>query len=263
MQNSETQIDQALKAITKAIDDYNNIVKRVKPKKKFKDIVEFANNLNFRQDTLTTKLSLYGYQERILRTLVDDNTSVVKLKIPRQMGTTLMYCIYILWIIYNSDDWQNIAMFLLREEIARCSRDVFYSLVLQNNDLFKVICNSKNVLHINNAKISFSTLTEPEICGQAYNHVIIDHIDLFDRSKLQTMREILYPVISSKNKNKLWYSTSPENNESFWYNSTIVSVKWWEMPRYSNGKIDPIGWKNTMIRSIGDVSYFKEAYGND
>lgn len=114
MQSSETQIDQALKAITKAIDDYNNIVKKAESKKKFKDIVEFANNLNLWQDPLTSKLSLYGYQERILKHMAENATSPHgphKLKLPRQMGATLMYCIYMLWSIYNTDDWQNIAFF--------------------------------------------------------------------------------------------------------------------------------------------------------
>ena len=234
-----------------------------------KNILYFAENFFYiiNLDRGKEKITLHGYQKKILRSLRDSRFVVCLAS--RQIGKTTLMTIYALWIACFYED-QRILVVANKEQTAI---NIFKRIRLAYEQLPNylkpgAVEYGKTAMVLGNgSSIGISTTSSDAGRGDSCNVLILDELAFIDNHLVEEFWKSVYPIISSSKRSKIFVASTPNGTGNLFH--TLYSgategtngwkaekVDWWEVP----GRDEE--WKDHTIRSMGSREAFDQEYGN-
>lgn len=204
-------------------------------------------------------LKLYSYQEKIIRTAIENRYTICKM--PRQAGKTTAIVVIMLWSILFQNNYR-VAILANKAEQAR---EILSRIQLAFEWLPRwmqqgiVEWNKGNIELENGSEILASATTGDAIRGRAQNLVYLDEFAFVEQNLAEKFFASVYPTISSGMTTKVMITSTPNGLNMFyklWVDSEEkrndyrrVSVEWSETP----GRDEK--WKNDTIRATSEEQF--------
>lgn len=237
-------------------------------KKCGQNILYFAETYFFiiDPDKGRTVIELYKYQKDALRMLRDNRYNI--LLASRQLGKTVMLCIYALWVACFNDD-QNIMIVANKEstaiEIFRRVRMAYEQLPNWLKPGVKEYGKTSMEL-TNGSRIGISTTTGSAARGQALNVLILDELAFIDPpSIMEDFWRSVWPTISRSKHSKVLIASTPNGTDNLFYrlydeaikgenDFKTMTIKWDAVP----GRDEK--WKQSQLKQIGSIEAFLQEF---
>ena len=207
---------------------------------------------------------MYGYQDDIVDTVVDNRFIICKM--PRQTGKTTTICGMILWSILFQQNY-NVAILANKFQQAR---EILSRIKLAYENLPKWIqqgitpggWNKGSIELENGSKVLASATSSSAVRGGSFNCIYLDEFAFVLPNIQEEFFASVYPTISSGNTSKVIITSTPNGMELFykiWTDAENgrntykpVAVNWWDVP----GRDEK--WKTETINNTSAEQFKQE-----
>jgi hypothetical protein len=232
------------------------------------DIVYFAENFFtiVDPDKGKTKIKLFKYQKRILRSLRDNRYNIMLAS--RQCGKTTIMTIYALWLCCFQKDKRVMIVANKEDTAIGIFRRIKMAYELLPNWLKTGVkkWGETGCIFSNDSSIGVSTTSTDSGRSHSCNVLIIDEMAFVDAHIMNEFWNSVYPIISRSKKSKIIIASTPNGEGNLFhklYSSAQAGgawhperVDWWEMP----GRDEE--WKAETIAAMGSREAFDQEFGN-
>lgn len=200
-------------------------------------------------------LTLFKYQEEIIRTSVENRFVITKL--PRQAGKTTAIAALMLWYVLFHSHY-SIAIVankaeLAQEILSRIQLAYEWIPMWMQQGVQQGGWNKRSIELENGSKIIAAATTGDNIRGRAQNLVYLDEFAFVEQNLAEAFFASVFPTISSGVTTKLLITSTPNGLNMFykiWKESQEgrndykrIEINWWDTPGRDEN------WKKEMVRA--------------
>ena len=236
-------------------------------KKCANDIVYFANNYcTVMTDEGLQRIKLRGYQEKLLRHLVNNRFNIVLAS--RQVGKTICSSIYIAW--YSLFNFDKNALVLANKgtttkEIVDKGKVIltFLPFFMKPGILKWDVYTSK---FDNGCRIQGDTTTKKAAIGFTIHLLFMDEFAHIQNDIVESFYENVYPTVSASKNSQIIITSTPNGYNKFYeiYKAAVnkenvyspFRIDWWDVPGRDEA------WMKQEVANLGSEEAFQRQYGN-